>query len=59
MIKTILTRKADKIIARYGYEHPNTIHFCELMETYFVQPDPIVLGIVLDEYDKIMGVQYA
>lgn len=59
MIKTILTRKADKVIARYGYEHENTIHFCGLVETYLVKPDLIVLGIVLDEYDRIMGIQYA
>lgn len=59
MIKTILDRKADAVIARFGYEHENTILFCGLVETYLVQPDPIVLGIVLDECDRIMGIQYA
>lgn len=58
MIKTILDRKADAVIARFGYEHENTIHFCGLVETYLVKPDLIVLGIVLDEYDRIMGIQY-
>lgn len=59
MINTILTNKADKIISRYGYEHPNTIRFCQMMEAYFVQPDPLMLGLILDEYDSIMGIQYA
>ena len=59
MIKAILDRKADAVIARYGYEHENTINFCGLVETYLVKPDLIVLGIVLDEYDRIMGIQYA
>ena len=58
MIKTILKHKMDKIIARYGYEHENTVNFCGLVETYLVKPDPLVLGIVLDCYDRIMGIQY-